>query len=70
MRKSTPGLAHQAGDQFGLLGLHVADGNVGLAALQVAQRVGRDHLYRNAGRLCPQALQDGGQQVRRHYVGG
>src|SRR3989338_8620183 len=41
-------LTDQAGYQVGLLGLDVADGNVGLAAQQVAQRVGRDHFDGNA----------------------
>ncbi|OGA86488.1 MAG: hypothetical protein A2Z90_05575 [Burkholderiales bacterium GWA2_64_37] len=48
----------------------MADGNVGLPAQQVAQRVGRDHFDGNAWLLRAQALHDGRQQVGGHGVGG
>ncbi len=62
------GLADPAPDEVGLVGAHVAHGDVGLAPLQVAQRIRRDDLDDDARGQVAQPRQQRRQQVGGHHV--
>jgi len=64
------GFANQSGYQVWLLGLDVANGDVGLAPQQIAQRVGRNHLDPNARFPLPQLPHQRGQEMGCNSVTG
>ena len=60
------GFLDMPADQVGLVGTDMADGDIGLAPPQVAERVGGDNLQRDLRRGLPDAMHNVGQlQIRR-----